>query len=115
MSRFTVSLLLLLVLAALLFATNPGQSEYEDFLEEKIQSGIKQEVENDFLGGVLSLFSGSIAKMITSVTEKQDYYLFSVYTTKIDDENSVTYLGILNHFFLLEKKGDLLGDEKPDK
>ena len=108
MSKSSISTLLVLVLiAGLLFSTNPNDWDYENHLQEQIKEFSKKEVKDGLLGGIIDLFSGGVAKVASLATEKEDYYLFSIYSTELDENNRVKYLGILNHFVLLESEGEM--------
>jgi hypothetical protein len=104
---FINTILVILFVFIFLFASNPNDTDYKLFLKNEIQLAAKENMEDDFLGKLAGLFSGAVAEMAGFATEKKDLFIFSLYTTQIDDNNKVKYLGILNHFFLLESEGDL--------
>ena len=52
---------------------------------------------------VASLFTPLIGWGIDAFTQRTNYYLFSVYTTKLDTAGGVKAVGILGHFFVVEK------------
>jgi Domain of unknown function (DUF4359) len=76
------SLLFLLILMA---TTNPSKSDYELWAAEQIT---KEE------GALVGWISNPV---LSSMTEKSDYIIFSVYRTKLDRTEITTY-GAFNHF-----------------
>jgi len=108
---FLSIVVLMLLVGALLFATNPNESDYKAYLKNEIQLAAQKNVKDDFLGKLANIFSGAVAEMAGFVTEKDDFLVLSLYNTQIDDNNKVKYLGILNHFFLLESEGDMFKEE----
>ncbi len=108
MSKNSFSTILIVsLIAGLLFATNPNEKDYESHLQEQIKSYSDHKVKDNLLSGIIDLFSGGAAKVASMATVKEDFYLFSTYSTELDDHNRVKYLGILNHFVLLESEGEL--------
>ena len=108
MSKTSISTTLVFVLiAGLLFATNPNKNDYESHLQEQIKNYSDNKVKDNLLSGIIDLFSGGAAKVASMATEKEDFFFFSTYSTELDDNNRVKYLGILNHFVLMESEGEL--------
>ena len=97
---------ILIVLGFLLFASNPEQPEFDQFVRTtvagKVESG--NALVDMFAGGLVS----GLAK---DNTLRKNYYLFSVYTVDLsvlallgqNVPNQVKFLGIANQFIPLEK------------
>jgi hypothetical protein len=91
----TASLIITLIIAAVLFATNP--KEYE--LREHIKKNLKHEaVEAGGFGGfVQNLFAGPEAWLNSIYIERKNMYVFSLY--KVDGlDGQRKFLGILGTF-----------------
>lgn len=85
-----------LLLIVILFATNPNESQFKNFLKEDFIAKSSSDDER-----VLArLFGGTVASLSALATEKKEYYIFSIYNIE-DGHDSKSYLGIANHFFKL--------------
>jgi hypothetical protein len=82
--------------ALLLAITNPNQNEYTVWAKQEV---INQAGGGALTTGLMNLFGGPL---INSATTERNFILFSLYTTHIDSEDSVTVLGILHHFIPLQ-------------
>jgi hypothetical protein len=92
-------LLVLLLLAAVLFATNPGEQQFKEFVKLELRD--KVHPEGEVAEAVVQLLSGATSWIAGLATERQNFYLFSFYQVKASENYQVRYIGILNHFFLL--------------
>jgi|WetSurMetagenome_2_1015567.scaffolds.fasta_scaffold04400_8 hypothetical protein len=88
-SKRYISLVIFLGMLVLLFATNPGEAKFRDFLKDKFQN----EAESKGVG-ILGRPAGWLAGL---TTRSKDYYLFSTYKITLPDK-PYTYLGLLGHF-----------------
>jgi len=97
---------LLIGLGFFLFATNPEQPEFDQFVRTtvtaKMQSG----------DALVDMFAGGLVSgLATENTIRKNYYLFSVYTVDLSAlalfsqnvPNQIKFLGIANQFVPLEK------------
>ncbi len=98
MKNLFISILVLLLIAGL-YLTNPTKEDFVDYITHKIenkeQTGLEQILK--------SLFSRPLAKILTSNTKVEDYQLFSFYTIKLGD-NQRKYLGIFDGFYKIAEK-----------
>ena len=97
---------LLIALGFFLFASNPEQPEFDQFVRTtvagKVESG--NPLADVFIGGLVS-------GMATENTRRKNYYLFSVYTVDLsvlallspNVPHQVKFLGIANQFVPLEQ------------
>ena len=98
--------LILIVLGLCLFATNPEQPEFDQFLRTtvtgKVQSG----------NAVVDMFAGTLVSGLAKEnTVRKNYYLFSFYTVDLsvlatldqDIPKQLKFLGIANQFIPLEE------------
>jgi len=86
------TLIPLVLIAVILFATNPGKETHVKRLQEHVEeAGAK---EGNILG---SIFGGAIVGALGGALERENYYLFS--TLKSDDE-TLTF-GIAGQVFVV--------------
>jgi uncharacterized protein DUF4359 len=83
----------------LLLYTNPTPAHYRAFVQQHLIQSAKTPEERF----VASLFTPLIGWGIDAFTRRTNYYLLSVYTTKFDTADGVKVVGILGHFFVVEK------------
>ena len=97
--RFPYGFVILILVVALLFATNPDEQQFTSFLKDRIREQVKGD---ETLGGDLHrLLSGPAASLASIGTIRTDYYLCSVYKMDSTGEDHL-YLGILDHFLRLQ-------------
>ena len=77
-----------------LILTNPTQGQYKDFIKQKVTESQK---DNSLLAIVGRALVGAA---VDNLTDRQNYILFSVFTTKGFGEQ-ITTLGLLGNFFVL--------------
>lgn len=94
-SRYKWWVVLVLVLALLAIA-NPSKSEYTSWAVDQAKKEASDQYSKEFIESV----GGS---MISAVTTRSNYFLFSIYTTKIEEQKAVT-LGVFNCFFMLSEE-----------
>jgi WD40 repeat protein len=86
-------------LLGLLVYTNPSLEKYGDFVQQQVVRHSKTPQER--IGA--SLFTAPlIASGVMLVTERTNYFLFSLYETNLEEIGRLRALGILNHFIFLE-------------
>lgn len=89
----------LIGIALLLALTNPTTDDYADYFRAELA----REAGNDqFAGALVSLFGGVAGSLFANATTRDNYVLFSVYTTSINRDEIVT-LGMLGNFFVLKE------------
>ena len=92
------SLLVLVVITAALAVTNPTTDEYIGWIREQVQ--MSQPVgDRSTINGLFTLFGGPL---VSSATIRNDYFIFSIFTTTFDANNHVVVLAALRHFVPLQ-------------
>ena len=100
--KFPKSMLLPVVISAfvaLLVYTNPPPDQYRAFVQQQLIGAAKTPEERF----VASLFSPLLGWGIDAFTKRTNYYLWSVYTTRVDTAGGVKAIGILGHFIVVER------------
>ncbi len=97
--RFPSGWIILVLVIALLFATNPSEQQFTTYLKNKIQE--QAEGDESFAGDLKRVLSGPAASLAGMGTVRKDYYLCSTYELGFTGEEHL-YLGILDHFFRLK-------------
>lgn len=96
---------LLIVLGFFLFATNPEQPEFDQFVRTTVTSKVAS---GDAL---VDMFAGGLVSGLAKENSlRKNYYLFSIYTVDLsilamlgqNVPNQVKFLGIANQFIPLE-------------
>lgn len=97
-------------LLGLLVYTNPTLEKYGDFVQQQVIQHSKTSKERI----EASLFTAPLmAWGFMFVTERTNYYLFSVYETNLEEIGRLRALGILNNFIFLEIPQSLLSKRSP--
>lgn len=94
--KVTIIAVVLSVLVVTAFITNPSKSDYVSWVKEREMNRAKNVIEYY----AISTLGNSI---LTTTTEQSDYLIFSVFTTKFDDEE-YKILGIFKKFIPLNYK-----------
>jgi predicted amidophosphoribosyltransferase len=84
---------------ALLVYTNPTPNQYRAFVQQQLIGAAKTPEERF----VASLFTPLLGWGIDAFTKRTNYYLWSVYTTRVDTAGGVKAIGILGTFIVVEK------------
>jgi len=97
--RFPAGWIIIILLFALLFATNPSEGQFTNYLKDRI----KEQIEDDetLSGSLQRMIVGSAASIVSAGAERKDYFLFSTYKIRVLDDESL-FLGILDHFFKID-------------
>ena len=104
--EFHMGNFLLIVVGFFLFATNPEQPEFDQF----VRTTVAAKVESG--NALVDMFAGGLVSgLATENTLRKNYYLFSVYTVDLSvlalfSQNvpkQVKFLGIANQFVPLEE------------
>ncbi len=103
MSRNSLSVLLVVTFGIFLAVTNPSTEDFKDYLKEEMFREYKEEQKSGgILGDLLAKgASAIIAELASATTQRENYYLFSIYTIQIDTSKSRKYLGIAGQFIPL--------------
>jgi len=97
--KFPSGWIILILVIALLFVTNPSEQQFTSFLKDKIRE--QAEGDETLAGDLQRLLSGPAASLAVMGTVRTDYYLWSTYKLELPGEESL-YLGVLDHFFKLK-------------
>ena len=104
--------IIMLILAAVLFATNPDKDDFKEYMAAKIKEEIVKETrDKGEVAGIFKPFAEGLAELGgalgTTFTERDNYYLFSIYTFQLPsnpDEKPVKFLGIAKQFIELDNE-----------
>lgn len=94
-------LILVALVAAGLYFTNPDKREFRDWSERKMEERLSKQGEgdlNDLLGGILSTIGSQFS---SAITQRDNYQLCSVFTVDLGDEDYL-YLGVFGQFIPLQ-------------
>jgi hypothetical protein len=93
-----ISIILLIVIVFVLSETNPGRSEYIEWITHKAMDQSSNVLEK----GILSLAGEEVFDMGTT---ESDYFIFSVYKTDFSEIglSQVTCIGFFNTFIPISK------------
>jgi hypothetical protein len=97
--RFPYGWIILILVVALLYATNPSEPQFTSYLKDKIRE--QADGDETLTGDLQRLLSGPAASLAGMGTVRTDYYLCSVYKMDLPGEDRL-YLGMLDHFFKLK-------------
>jgi len=97
--KFPSGWIILILVIALLFVTNPSEQQFTSFLKDKIQE--QAEGDETLAGELTRILSGPAASLAGMGAIRTDYFLCSTYKLELPGEESL-YLGILDHFFKLK-------------
>lgn len=99
--------ILLLLVAGALFYFNPTMDQFKIFLEEEADHLLTREIGGGNLGrAIAGLGSNLIGSMADDITERQDFFVCSLYTIDLDrsqnDDDQWQFLGIAGQFIQLK-------------
>lgn len=97
--RFPYGLIIIALLIALGFATNPSEKQFTTYLKERISDQAKGD--ETLAGDLTRLFSGPAASLAGLGAVRTDYFLFSTYRMDLPGEDRL-YLGIFDNFVRLK-------------
>jgi len=95
-------------LLGVLVYTNPPPDKYKEFVQQRLIEAAKTPEERF----AASLFTPLMRWGINALTERRNYYLFSVYKTNLESAGCVKAIGILGHFLVVE--APQLSPDKPN-
>ena len=100
MGRNLITLLLLAIIGLLLVITNPSPEDFKDYLKEHLYNEFKKEQQSGgILGDLLAKgVAGISAELASSTMRRENYYVFSIYSVKLDTAQERKFLGIAGQF-----------------
>jgi energy-converting hydrogenase Eha subunit H len=90
----------LVAFLALLALSNPDADEYSDYLREELAREAGEE--DELAGALMAIFGGLAESVLANASSRDNYVLFSIYTTNLDPDELVV-LGILGNFIVLSE------------
>jgi hypothetical protein len=98
---FMKKYILLLLVALVLYATNPTQAEFNEYARVFVQDKVTQtgQASDNLLERIIGTLTGKAAKAASdTLIDRKDYYLFSVYTLQGLNYN-YRFIGVGKKFF----------------
>ncbi|NNE71535.1 MAG: DUF4359 domain-containing protein [Rhodothermales bacterium] len=105
--KSTLPIIVLLGVAAVLFALNPKPAEFERYVEQRVEARFNEEgADSNRLGRLLTdMGSSVVGSLAARVSDRANYQLFSIYTVDIggdgDPDEAWRFLGIAGQFIEL--------------
>ena len=97
----------IVLIAGLLFATNPDKRDFDDWVKDKLQERVDESVNNDDLDDFIgNLFSGIGSLVSSTMTTEKNFHIVSIYTIGLGEEK-YSYLGICKTFVPLQAENPL--------
>lgn len=111
-----LSMLVLVVAAVVLAATNPSSADFRAFVEAHSEQLLREQTGDSTLGRALAGAGASLAsRYIEQVADHENYVLFSTYTLDLDgperEGEEWRFLGIGGQFLELERPEALREEE----
>lgn len=78
-------LIILLIILGILVLSNPTMNDYTEWIKEKVNEQTQSQ------GVLVSFIAGLAATQVDKVTDRDNYWLFSVYTTHISNEPFIVF------------------------
>ena len=97
--RFPYGWIILILVIALLYATNPSEGQFTSFLKDKIRE--QADGDETLSGDLQRMLAGPAASLAGMGTMRTDYYLCSIYKMDLPGGEHI-YLGLLDHFIKLK-------------
>lgn len=107
MKRY-ISVILIAIICFGLYVTNPTREDFKIFCEEVLRKELTSErnIATNLLSGVVASITGKLA---SSMATRDDYYLFSIYSLQMEEEE-IKFIGILNRFLPLKLPKELASE-----
>lgn len=93
-----ITTIILIGLVLLLAVTNPSPEQHSNYLRQEMSEQAKHE--GEMTQAIVLLFGGMAEEVLANATTRENYLLFSVYSTGMAD-NDLMVLGIIGNFFVL--------------
>lgn len=100
------ALIFSLVVVGLLAVTNPGMSDFQDYVQTRATDRIAGEIDNEPVADLLGGAGGELlANSASRVTERRSYLVCSLYVLDVDqdDRPNGRALGVAGQFFVLDE------------
>lgn len=99
-------MIFIIIVAVGLFFTNPTGEDFKVYSEKYIASRVKGgKKEASKIKNMLGdLAAGIGGKLTQELTNEQNYYLFSIYEIKLDQQEPYRFLGIGKNFLPLQSE-----------
>lgn len=99
-----IILIILILFIFLLVLTNPEKQQYSDFLQNKLNAEMQEQKSHgsDIFGGVFGLIANFGIKYLADSSTRDNYIVFSIYRSKIND-NDIVVIGVMKTFFPVDK------------
>lgn len=102
-----LSLALLFLLLGIMFLSNPTKEDYTNFVKEQLDEKVNENNSSGKLSNIIgNVLSGAGSKIATSMTERKEYYVASLYTLETN-KKTYRYLGLFNNFIPLQTENPL--------
>lgn len=89
-----LSLAIIIVIIAVFFVTNPSQEDFSNYLKNNTEKAS---------GAIFGKLAGSVAGILASSYDRDNYYLFSIYYIKANGKKLNRHIGLLKSFVLIDK------------
>lgn len=96
-SRNALIVYVVISVGIVLAVTNPTQQDYVSWLRREV---VQQN--NGSLGAVAAFFLAE--PLVDASTRRQNYFLFSIFTTALDAKTKYRALGLFHRFFVLRSR-----------
>ena len=100
-SRFHLGWIVLILILALLYATNPSEGQFTTFLKEEIAE--QAEGDETLAGALKRVAAGPAAVIAGAGAERNNYFFFSTYRFTVLEKDYL-YLGVLDNFLRIKKE-----------
>lgn len=98
LSSRTIGWISLLLIAIIMLATNPSQSDFKDYLKEHAKKEAWKD--NDIAGAVSEVFAGPSSWIAGQIADRKNFLFFSWYTINILEEKK-HYIGVFSTFIAI--------------
>ncbi len=109
MKKFIIFLVLFFATG---FLTNPDMKDFQDWVENHLESKLEENTDDSALG---NLISGTLSQLgaafSAGIAEEKNLYFCTVYTLDFG-EKEYSYLGIFTKFIPLQLENPLEGENK---
>ncbi len=97
-------IIFILIVSIGLIVTKPTDADFEQYREKYIQQRILgKKTDESSLKKALGTITAKLgAELSGQLTEKKDYYLFTLYEVKLDKQEPYKFIGIARNFLPLQ-------------